>query len=652
MKFRNFCRTTLGKIILYLTFILSGLALAFSGAMIILANGFKLYFDDYNKASYNYVYSRHFYDEISMYVDEYGQNYLRGIPGGESIDVPLVISDEDGNTLAIYNEDRLDRASQQVICKQYFMLNGSDKNNSIEVYDDYQAAVSNRLNNPSYQTIISVEAYYDEGMIGNSSIQGILIVLSMADMFKYASYPIAFVALILMICSFVFLMSAAGHKVGTDEVTLGVIARIPADILFVIVSLLIIGAFCLVISVLDMQDAIAYLWGILALIVVCGALCLLVFAAFCSCIAARLKLRNLIKGTFIYMILAFCSRKAISILKALQYLLLSLPVTWKALAILIGISFFEFFGILVLHHDIDMLLALWFLEKVALCVITMFLAIGLNKLKIGGEKIAEGQTFTIDRKYLWGDMNKHADNLSNISEGMSKAVEEKLKSERMKTELITNVSHDIKTPLTSIINYAGLVAAEDTDNTKIKEYSGVLVKQSEKLKKLIEDLVEASKAGSGNLEVDLVLCDAGTFISQASGEYEEKMSKVNLTLICNQPETETMIMADPRRMWRVFDNLMNNICKYSLENSRVYLTLRKVDNTAIIEFKNTSRDELNISPDELMERFTRGDKSRNTEGNGLGLSIASSLTKLQGGELDISIDGDLFKATLKFPVAK
>jgi signal transduction histidine kinase len=220
----------------------------------------------------------------------------------------------------------------------------------------------------------------------------------------------------------------------------------------------------------------------------------------------------------------------------------------------------------------------------------------------------------------------------------------------MKTELITNVSHDIKTPLTSIINYADLIAREKPENEKIAEYCEVLTRQSGKLKRLIEDLVEASKASTGNLEVNPVPCDASIFLQQAGGEYEEKLEAAGLSLVTKLPDREIMILADSRRMWRVFDNLMNNVCKYSQQGTRVYLSLEAEGQEAVITFKNTSARQLDISPEELMERFVRGDSSRNTEGNGLGLSIARSLTELQGGSFSLQVDGDLFKAILRFPI--
>lgn len=235
-----------------------------------------------------------------------------------------------------------------------------------------------------------------------------------------------------------------------------------------------------------------------------------------------------------------------------------------------------------------------------------------------------------------------------IGQGVSRAVAEKTKSERLKTELISNVSHDLKTPLTSIINYAELIGREETENATIKEYAEVLLRQSGRLKRLLENLVEASKAVTGSLEVNLEPCEAGVLLSQAAGEYQQRMEEKGLELRVNQPEEPVRILADGRHLWRVFDNLLNNICKYAQEGSRVYLTLEQKEGKAFIIFRNMSGYALDISPQELEERFVRGDKSRHMEGNGLGLSIAKSLTELQKGQMDIVIDGDLFKVTLSF----
>jgi signal transduction histidine kinase len=245
------------------------------------------------------------------------------------------------------------------------------------------------------------------------------------------------------------------------------------------------------------------------------------------------------------------------------------------------------------------------------------------------------------------EFEEHGNNLNKISEGMTKAVEERMKSERFKTELITNVSHDIKTPLTSIINYVDLLEKEELNNDKATEYLEVLDRQSSKLKKLIEDLVEASKASSGNLPVNLEKLDVGVFLTQTVGEFEEKLSIAGIELIIKKPEEPVFIMADGRHLWRIVDNLMNNICKYAQPQSRVYVNL-EADANVRITFRNISKYQLNVTGDELMERFVRGDKSRNTEGHGLGLSIAQSLVTLISGKMEIVVDGDLFKVVIEF----
>ena len=228
-------------------------------------------------------------------------------------------------------------------------------------------------------------------------------------------------------------------------------------------------------------------------------------------------------------------------------------------------------------------------------------------------------------------------------------MEERLKSERFRTELITNVSHDIKTPLTSIINYVDLLQKEQPESETQREYLEVLARQAAKLKKLTEDLIEASKASTGALPVSREKLELGVLLDQTAGEYAEKLNSAELTPVVTKPVEPVYVLADGRQLWRVFDNLMNNVVKYALPGTRVYISLAHGDGKASVTFRNISREALNISVEELTERFVRGDSSRSTEGSGLGLSIAMSLTKLQNGEMTLSVDGDLFKVTLSFP---
>lgn len=285
-------------------------------------------------------------------------------------------------------------------------------------------------------------------------------------------------------------------------------------------------------------------------------------------------------------------------------------------------------------------------EVVALIIILLH----MQELHAGSKRVASGDmSQPIDTSRMFWKFKDHGENINKVSEGIALAVEERMKSEHFKTELITNVSHDIKTPLTSIINYVDLIKKEDVQDEKVQEYIEVLDRQSARLKKLIEDLMEASKASTGNLAVNLEECDVDVLLTQMIGEFEEKLEKNQLTVVVEKPERPVKIMADGRHIWRVLDNLLNNACKYSLPNTRVYVNLKKEANDVVITFKNISKEALNIPSEELMERFVRGDSSRNTEGNGLGLSIAQSLTELMHGSMKLDIDGDLFKVTLRFP---
>lgn len=249
---------------------------------------------------------------------------------------------------------------------------------------------------------------------------------------------------------------------------------------------------------------------------------------------------------------------------------------------------------------------------------------------------------------LYGELRQVARELNDISGGLSNALEEAMKSERLKTELITNVSHDIKTPLTSIINYVDLMKQEKIKDPKIQEYLEVLDSKSQRLKKLTEDLIEASKASSGNIKLTMENLNVKELVKQVRGEFEDRFSKKGLEIIETFPEEDVTIEADSRYLYRVMENMYVNISKYALENSRVYVDVTKSKGKVQIALKNISKDKLNISVDELMQRFVRGDESRTNEGSGLGISIAKSLTELQKGSFDIYLDGDLFKVVIEF----
>lgn len=483
---------------------------------------------------------------------------------------------------------------------------------------------------------------------------------------RYMIYAIGFVGLILFITSFIMLLSAAGRRRGTEEIVPGPLNIVPYDVLLTAGVFLTISGFCLLTNINLFESfrvALGVAWGV----IITGV----VFVGLSMSAAVRIKQKKLIKGTAICFILKTIWKALKLLWKGIKAvfgfiasIIRSIPMLWKT-ALLCGvIATVEFVACALgvrSHNRFDVFLAFLFIEKIVLFVGVLYIAACLKRIQAGGKALASGDlSHVTDTKGMFLDIKEHADNLNGIAVGMAIAVEDRTKSEKMKAQLVTNVSHDIKTPLTSIINYTGIIENElkanesisesDESRAKILEYSQILTKQSERLKRLLEDLIEASKASSGNLEINPAPCNAGMFISQAVGEYEEKLLASQLSLIVSQPEKEIRIMADGRRMWRIFDNLMNNICKYSLPGTRVYLSLEELNGRAVITFRNTSREALNMSEEELMERFARGDSSRNTEGNGLGLSIAKSMAQLQGGELTIKIDADLFKAILSFPI--
>ncbi len=341
--------------------------------------------------------------------------------------------------------------------------------------------------------------------------------------------------------------------------------------------------------------------------------------------ANRIKNGTLIKNNIIYYILRFSGKEIKQFFNFIKYVFSNLNLVYKTVTVLAVIIILEVISVIIIFEALysfepDIFIVGLVLLNIVFVVFSLYLAVIMQKIKQGGEKIAGGELeHKIDTAYMLGDFKSFSKSLNNINDGLQNAVNEKIKSERFKTELITNVSHDIKTPLTSIVNYVDLIKKEECNNPKINEYIEVLDRQSLRLKKLVEDLVEASKASTGNLSVNLTECDVGVLLSQTVGEFEEKLNKAGIVSVVNVPNEPIKVLADGRHLWRVFDNLMNNVCKYALEGTRVYLDVKAFSSKAEITFRNISRFELNVSADELMERFVRGDSSRNTEGSGLGL---------------------------------
>ncbi len=465
--------------------------------------------------------------------------------------------------------------------------------------------------------------------------------------FRFWIYAIGLGSLIIAILCFVFLMCSAGRRRGIPGVRASFLTKIPFEIPTAAVFFASLLGFSLISEWFYYDDVVAWIafvvWAIVSVI-------MLIF--WFMSLAIRIKLGTLLKNTIVFYILRFIWRSLCFCGRCIRTVVRSLPMIWKTVLLVGIVSAIEFLFI-VATYERFFLLVWWFIGTLISTFFIIYFVLMLYRLKKGAKEIADGKLdYKVDTKYLILDLKDHGKDLNRIRDGLNLAVEERLKSERMKTELITNVSHDIKTPLTSIINYSDLICREECENENIKEYASVLHNQSERMKRLLDDLVEASKASSGNIDIMLAECDARVMISQVTGEYYQRLADAGLELVCSTPDDEIKIMADGRRLWRVFDNLMNNARKYALSGTRVYVSLETLGERAVFRFKNISRDQISVKSDELSERFVRGDESRNTEGNGLGLSIAKSLTELQGGVFDITVDGDLFKVTVSFPIIK
>lgn len=463
----------------------------------------------------------------------------------------------------------------------------------------------------------------------------------MAYGMRYALIGIFTGSVLLFLICFIFLLCSAGHRNGREGIVPGILTGIYFDVLTAVTVFLISALFKFLESII-VFGAEGIICGVL-FCVISGILMMFWLMDF----AIRLKLGKWWQHTLIYVVLRALWHGMRFLGSGLWKLICGIPLVMTTVIIYLGICILEFMGCLVFLEAEGVVL--WAIEKIVLLFVVLYVALTCKKLLDASEKLAEGkENYRVDTSHMFGAFKEHGENLNSLGQGITRAVAERMRSEHLKTELITNVSHDLKTPLTSIINYANLICEEETENPKIEEYSEVLLRQSGRLKKLLEDLVEASKATTGNLEVNLEPCEAGVLLTQAVGEYQQRMEEKGLELKDSQPEKPVKILADGRHLWRVFDNLLNNICKYAQENSRVYLSVEQRDEKVYIIFRNMSKYALDISPEELEERFVRGDRSRHMEGNGLGLSIAKSLTELQNGKLNIVIDGDLFKVTLEF----
>lgn len=391
---------------------------------------------------------------------------------------------------------------------------------------------------------------------------------------------------------------------------------------------------------------------VIVICLICGTYTMAWFLIGYLSLVRRIKAGTLWKNSLIRKVLKWigkCSGKLADFARAF-----SRNTAEKIKVLLVGgaFLFLQFLIIGCVFSGAGVFLLALMAVDVAVMIFAIRKADGLDLIMDGLKKISDGELqYKIKTDTLTGKQKVMAEYINNIGSGLDAAVENSLKKERMQTELITNVSHDLKTPLTSIINYVDLMKRENPTDPKIQEYLRILDEKSQRLKVLTEDVVEASKASTGNIKLEMNDIDFVEMVQQVIGEFEEKFQEKNLTMMVHFTDEPSIIYADGQRMWRVLENVFGNVVKYAMEGTRVYAEISNRNKKVTFSLKNISAQPLNISADELTERFIRGDVARNTEGSGLGLSIAKSLTELQGGEFKLYLDGDLFKVMITF-VAK
>lgn len=560
-----------------------------------------------------------------------------------------------------------------------FKMNKKDNyySSDIENYSNYSENSENQINLDYMNIVISYE-------IEDTTYNNVYAVLtnvespfdrSTGDLFypqkklikflyktRYSFMVIAVISALIFIVLLICCCYSRYLCQDNNKAVKNIFHRIPFLLyLLVIISVLVLDIFT---GIELLGDTIPYAGNLKVLTFYCflAALwimsCIFLFIMVCMEISCRLGAGIFLKSTVLYFIYNIFKKAFLSLKDVYNKANRNLTLFTRSLLMLLLFNLLIISGFILnaVNNKKAAIGIIMVFIIFAICVVLDFFllkfVLQMAALQVHAREMASGniESKADTSKMAW-EFKKHGEYLNQIGEGMALAVNERIKSEHFKTELITNVSHDIKTPLTSIINYTGLLKKENIQIPQAQEYIEVLDRQSARLKKLIEDLMEASKASTGNITIEPGLCDINILLTQAIGEFEEKLSNKELKLIINKPSENIFIMADNRHIWRIFDNLINNICKYGQPGTRVYINIEQKGTKVLIIFRNTSKYQLNISSGELMERFVRGDSSRHTEGSGLGLSIAQNLAELMGGNLNLYVDGDLFKVVLEFPEA-
>jgi signal transduction histidine kinase len=497
----------------------------------------------------------------------------------------------------------------------------------------YRDNIQRMLNGTNYEVYAAVSEPLKQG---DFFYDDFMRYSKLKVMTAYA-YPLLIAALVLLVIAAAYLAHVAGRKEKGGEITLSYVDRIYTDVHSILV---LAAAFLSVMAVAaTFRPEDDFTWVFLALVLSIDAF---IGISYVLSMIRQIKAGRIFKNTFILSFAKLCFNGKI-FRASLLFLLLGYGVI-NGILFTAGTHIHR-------SYQIPLVFGLFLAFNAAAVYFSAKSLSSLSQIMKAAKEISSGNLdYTLNNSEISVTFSSFAEEIKNIQGGLKKAVAEAVSGERMKTELITNVSHDLKTPLTSIVNYVDLLKNEDLNNERADEYVSILEEKSARLKQLVEDLVEASKASSGNLQVNAEKVDLHELIMQACGEYEEKIKNAELDIRINSEESNTYIYADGKQMWRIIENLLSNVIKYSMPQSRVYINLSESNEYGSLMIKNISAFPLDIPPEQLTERFVRGDVSRTTEGSGLGLSIAQSLTTLQGGRFKIEIDGDLFKVNVEIPL--
>ena len=582
------------------------------------------------------------------------KNYISNLEGNQNFNIVNGKIETNSEILAKRAEQYLN-----LFIFSYYTINDStymtsDENIYIQpenAVDTYSYEDNTNIN--YYTTNIEdfiIYTSYNENFMDASKQMLVCKSIEMLRPYENSFYILMPICTALTVLILLYLIVSIGHKKGTKGIATSDFDKIPLEIIGFI-GICIIGlVFILLAQEVDTTEfelIISLLFTVYFTIFIVG---IIIF----DTIIKRIKSRTFWKTTLVGKIVIILLKPIHKFEKFMEEVRGTSKYFSNAITkfiVFVCIEVFLAFIVFILFNSSDpfifllleFILVAFFIQRMVKAIVNY------DKIEKKLKEMYEGDNQKqLDKNQFLPVFNQSITYLNDISNGLENAIQDRMKSERLKTELITNVSHDIKTPLTSIINYVDLIKQENIQNEKVKEYIEILDNKSQRLKKLIEDLVEASKVSTGNVKLNLEKINIVELINQAVGEFEDKFESKGLDIVINSNENEIFIFADSRYMYRIIDNLFSNISKYALQNSRVYIDIQKIEDKVYIKMKNISKDKLNIPAEELMQRFVRGDKSRTTEGSGLGISIAQNLTEIQNGKFNLIIDGDLFKTELEF----